>query len=87
MELTAQKGKGDKGKKISDCARTWDLRSIAECQPREPRRPIEILCPPLLLGTGHSDGGHLTHILVPLAFTYIYALEETWNGGCTYTGT
>ena len=43
MELTAQKGKGDRGKRTSDRARTWDLRSIAEFQPREPRRPVEIL--------------------------------------------
>ena len=30
MELTAQKGKGDGGKRTSDRARTWDLHSIAE---------------------------------------------------------
>ena len=53
MELTAQKGKGDRGKKTRDCARTWDLCSIAEFQPSEPRRPVEILCPPSLLCTGH----------------------------------
>ena len=52
MELTAQKGKGNRGK-TSDCARTWDLCSIAEFQPSEPRRPVEILCPPSLLCTGY----------------------------------
>ena len=31
MELTAQKGKGDREKRTSDRARTRDLCSIAEC--------------------------------------------------------
>ena len=51
MELTAQKGKGDRAKRTSDHARTRDLRSIAEFQPHEPRRPVEILRPPSLLCT------------------------------------
>ena len=42
-ELTAQKGKGDRGKRTSDRAWTWDLRSIAEFQPCEPWRLVEIL--------------------------------------------
>ena len=46
MELTAQKGKGDREKRTSDRARTRDLRSIAEFQPREPRGPVEIPRPP-----------------------------------------
>ena len=50
--IHSSKGKGDRGKKTSDRARTWDLRSIAEFQPRDPRRPVEILCPPSLLCTG-----------------------------------
>ena len=45
--------KGDRGKKTSDCARTRDLHSIAEFEPREPRRLVEILRPPSLLCTGH----------------------------------
>ena len=53
MELTAQKGKGDRGKRTSDRAQIWDLCSIAEFQPREPQRPVEILLPSLLLCTGH----------------------------------
>ena len=48
MELTAQKGKGDMGKRTSDRARTLDLRSIAEFQPHEPWRPVKILHHPLL---------------------------------------
>ena len=44
--FTAQKGKGDREKRTSDRARTRDLRSIAEFQPREPWRPAEILRPP-----------------------------------------
>ena len=51
--FTAQKGKGDREKRTSDRARTRDLRSIAEFQPREPRRPAEILRPPSPLCTGH----------------------------------
>ena len=51
--FTAQKGKGDREKRTSDRARTRDLRSIAEFQPREPRRPAEILRPPPSLCTGH----------------------------------
>ena len=35
MKLTAQKGKGDRGKRTSDRTRTLDPRSIAELQPRE----------------------------------------------------
>ena len=35
MELTAQKGKGDREARTSDGAQTRDLRSIAEFQPRE----------------------------------------------------
>ena len=58
MELTAQKGKGDRGKRTNDRARTRDLRSTAEFQPRKPRRPIEILRPPSLLCTGHSYHTH-----------------------------
>ena len=53
MELTAQKGKGDREKRTSDRARTRDLRSITEFQPREPRRPAEILRPPSPQCTGH----------------------------------
>ena len=49
----SSEGKGDRGKKTSNRARTRDLRSIAEFQPREPRRPVEILHPPSLLCTGH----------------------------------
>ena len=49
--FTAQKGKGDREKRTSDRARTRDLRSIAEFQPREPRRPAEILRPPSPLCT------------------------------------
>ena len=49
----SSEGKGDRGKKTSDHARTQDLRSIAEFQPREPRKPVEILRPPSLLCTGH----------------------------------
>ena len=45
MQLTAQKGKGDRGKRTSDCARTQDLHSITEFQPGEPWRPVEILVP------------------------------------------
>ena len=45
MELTAQKGKGDRGKRTSDRVRTRDLCSITEFQPREPQRPVEILRP------------------------------------------
>ena len=30
MELTAQKGKGDRGKRTSDLTQTRDLRSITE---------------------------------------------------------
>ena len=51
--FTAQKGKGDREKRTSDRARTRDLRSIVEFQPREPRRPAEILRPPSPLCTGH----------------------------------
>ena len=54
MELTAQKGKGDRENRASDCARTRDIRSIAEFQPCEPRRPVEILCPPSPLCTGNG---------------------------------
>ena len=53
MELTAQKGKGDRGKRTSDRAQTQDLHSIAEFQPREPWRLVELLHPPSLLCTGH----------------------------------
>ena len=45
MELTARKGKGDRGKRTSGRAETRDLRSIVEFQPREPRRAVEILRP------------------------------------------
>ena len=38
-----------RGRKTSDRARTRDLRSIAEFQPREPQRPVEILHPPIAL--------------------------------------
>ena len=51
--FTAQKGKCDREKRTSDRARTRDLRSIAEFQPREPRRPAEIPRPPSPLCTGH----------------------------------
>ena len=51
----SSEGKGDRGKKTSDRARTRDLRSIAEFQPREPWRPVEILRPPSLLCTGHRQ--------------------------------
>ena len=47
MELTAQRGKGDRGKRTSDCSQTWDLCSIAEFQPREtgrdPSSPIVLM--------------------------------------------
>ena len=62
MELTAQKGKGDRGKRTRDRALTRDLRSIAELQPREPRRPAEILCPPSLLCTGHRCAAIQQHL-------------------------
>ena len=52
MEVTAQKGKGDRVKRTSDHAQTRDLRSIAEFQPRKPRRPVEIPRPPSPLCTG-----------------------------------
>ena len=45
--------KGDREKRTSDRARTRDLCSIVEFQPREPRRPVEILRPPSPLCTGH----------------------------------
>ena len=48
----SSEGKGDRRKRTSDRARTRDLRSIAEFQPREPQRQIEILRPPSLLCTG-----------------------------------
>ena len=51
MELTVQKGKGNRGKKTSDCTRTRDLCSIAEFQPREPPRLVKFLRPPSLLCT------------------------------------
>ena len=62
MELTAQKGKGNREKRTSDRARTWDLRSIAEFQPREPRRLVEILRPPSLLCTGHRCAAIQRHL-------------------------
>ena len=43
----SSEGKGDRRKRTSDCARTQDLRFIAEFQPREPRRPVEIPRPPV----------------------------------------
>ena len=45
MELTAQKGKADREIRTSDHARTRDLRSIAEFQPREPWRPVRFFVP------------------------------------------
>ena len=49
----SSEGKGDRGKRTSDCPRTRDLRSNAEFQPRKPWRLVESLRPPLLLCTGH----------------------------------
>ena len=40
-ETHSSEGKGDRGKRTSDRARTWDLRSIAEFQPRKPLTIIE----------------------------------------------
>ena len=48
----SSEGKGNRGKGAGDHARTRDLRSIAEFQPREPQRPAEILHPPSPLCTG-----------------------------------
>ena len=62
MELHSSKGKGDRGKRTSDRARTRDLRSIAEFQPREPQRPVEILRPPSLLCTGHRCAAIQRHL-------------------------
>ena len=39
----SSEGKGNRGKRTSNHAWTQDLCSIAEFQPREPRRPVEIL--------------------------------------------
>ena len=64
MELTAQKGKvtGEKDQRPLEPTRTRDLRSIAEFQPREPRRPVEILRPPSLLCTGDTCAAIQRHL-------------------------
>ena len=49
----SSEGKGDREKRTSNRAWTWDLRSIAEFQPHELRRLVEILHPPSPLCTGH----------------------------------
>ena len=62
MELHSSKGKGDRGKRTSDHARTRDLCSIAEFQPSEPRRPVEIPRPPSLLCTGYRCAAIQRHL-------------------------
>ena len=79
MELTAQKGKGDREKRTSDCARTRDLHSIAEFQPHEPRRPVEIPRPPLPLCTGHRCAAIQRRLRpVPLSITE-FQPHEPWR--------
>ena len=74
MELHSSEGKGDRGKRTSDRARTRDLvRSIAEFQPREPWRPVEILRPPLLLCISYRcatiQAGTVCYVMVACSAT------------------
>ena len=62
MELHSSEGKGYSRKRTSDRARTRDLRSIAEFQPREPRRPVEILRPLSLLCTDYRCAAIQRHL-------------------------
>ena len=45
--LHSSEGTGDKWKRTSDRAWTWDLRSIAEFDPHEPLIPVTFLHPPV----------------------------------------
>ena len=73
MKLHSSEGKGDRGKRTSDRARTWDLHTIAEFQPCEPRRPVEILLPASLLCTGSYIHAIFTISMLYSLYKYINA--------------